>query len=47
MVIKEGNGENNSIMVFIKNPAIIQKLIKKVKKKVIYRSKIIEHNSLY
>ena len=45
VVIKEGNGKDNSIMVFVENPAIIQKLIKRVKKKVIYRSKIIKCNS--
>ena len=47
MVIREGNGEDNGVMVFVKNPAIIQEFMKKVKKKVIYRSKIIEYNSFY
>ena len=47
VVIKEGNGKDNGVIVFIKNPAIIQELIKKVKKKVIYRSRIIEYNSFY
>ena len=31
VVIKEGSGKDNDIIVFIKNPAIIQKLIKRVK----------------
>ena len=44
MVIKEGNGKDNGIIVFIENPAIIQELVKRVKKKVIYRSKIIKYN---
>ena len=44
VVIKEGSGEDNGIMVFVKNPAIMQKLVKRVKKKVIYRNKIIEYN---
>ena len=43
--MREGSGKDNGIMVFIKNPAIIQELIKRVKKKIIYRSKIIEYNS--
>ena len=47
MIIKKGNGEDNGIIVFIENPAIIQEFIKKVKKKVIYRNKIIEYNSFY
>ena len=45
MVIRKGNGKDNGIMVFMENPAIIQKLIKRVKKKVIYRNRIIEYNS--
>ena len=44
VVIKEGSGKDNGVMVFMENPAIIQELIKRVKKKVIYRSKIIEYN---
>ena len=36
MVIREGSGEDNGIMVFMENPAIIQEFVKKVKKKVIY-----------
>ena len=47
MAIREGSGKDNGIMVFMENPAIIQELIKRVKKKVIYRSKIIEYNSFY
>ena len=35
VIIKEGNGKDNNIVVFIENPAIIQELIKRVKKKVI------------
>ena len=35
VVIKKGNGKDNGIMVFMENPAIIQELIKRVKKKVI------------
>ena len=42
VVMKEGNSEDNDIIVFMENPAIIQKFIKRVKKKIIYRSKIIE-----
>ena len=34
--MREGNGEDNSIMVFMETPAIIQKFIKRLKKKVIY-----------
>ena len=45
VVIREGNGKDNGIMVFMENPAIIQEFIKRVKKKVIYRSEIIEYNS--
>ena len=44
VVIKEGSGEDNGIVVFMENPAIMQELVKKVKKKVIYRSKIIQYN---
>ena len=44
VVIREGNGEDNGIVVFMENPVIMQKLVKRVKKKVIYRSKIIEYN---
>ena len=44
VVIREGSGEDNGIMVFVENPAIIQELVKRVKKKVIYRSKVIECN---
>ena len=44
VVIREGNGEDNGVMVFIENPAIMQELVKKVKKKVIDWSKIIEYN---
>ena len=47
VVIKEGNGEDNGIMVFMENPAIIQELVKKVKKKVIYWNKIIKYNFFY
>ena len=47
MVIREGNGKDNGIMVFMENPAIIQEFIKRVKKKVIYRSRIIECNSFH
>ena len=47
MIIKEGNGKDNGIMVFMENLTIIQEFIKKVKKKVIYRSKIIKYNSLH
>ena len=46
VVMKEGSGEDNGIVVFIENPVIIQEFMKRVKKKVIYRSKIIECNSL-
>ena len=46
VVIKERSGEDNVIMVFMENPAIIQKFIKRVKKKVIHRSKIIKYNYL-
>ena len=44
VVIREGSGKDNGIVVFMENPAIMQELIKKVKKKVIYRSKIIKYN---
>ena len=44
VVIREGNGEDNGVMVFVENPAIIQEFVKKVKKKVIYRSRIIKCN---
>ena len=44
MVMREGNGEDNGVMVFMENPAIMQKLVKRVKKKVIYRNKIIKYN---
>ena len=44
VVIREGSGEDNGIMVFIENPVIMQEFMKRVKKKVIYRSKIIEYN---
>ena len=47
VIIREGNGEDNDIMVFMENPAIMQKLMKRVKKKIIYRSKIIEYNFFY
>ena len=47
MVIKEGNGKDNGIVIFMENPAIIQELVKKVKKKVIHRNKIIECNFLH
>ena len=45
VVIKEGSDKDNGVVVFVENPAIMQELIKRVKKKVIYRSKIIEYNS--
>ena len=45
VVIREGSGKDNGIVVFMENPAIMQELVKRVKKKVIYRSKIIEYNS--
>ena len=47
VVIREGNGEDNGVMVFVENPAKMQEFVKRVKKKVIYRSKIIEYNSFY
>ena len=47
IIIKEGNGEDNDVMVFVENPAIIQRLIKRVKKKVIYWSRIIKYKSFY
>ena len=46
MIIREGNGKDNGIVVFMENPAIIQDFIKRVKKRVIHRSKIIEYNYL-
>ena len=45
VVIREGSGKDNGIVVFVENPAIMQELVKRVKKKVIYRSRIIEYNS--
>ena len=36
IIIKEGSGEDNGIIVFMENPAIMQKLMKRVKKKVIH-----------
>ena len=45
MIIREGSGEDNGVMVFVENPAIMQELMKRVKKKVIYWSKIVECNS--
>ena len=33
MIIKEGSGEDNGVMVFVENPAIMQELVKRVKKK--------------
>ena len=47
VIMKEGSGKDNGIMVFMENPAIIQEFVKRVKKKVIYRSKIIEYNSFH
>ena len=44
VVIREGSGEDNGVVVFVENPAIMQELVKRVKKKVIYRTKIIECN---
>ena len=44
VVMREGSGEDNGIVVFVENPAIMQELMKRVKKEVIYRSKIIEYN---
>ena len=46
MVIKEGSGEDNGIMIFVENPAIIQEFVKRVKKRVMHQSKIIECNYL-
>ena len=47
VVIRKGSGEDNDVMVFVENPAIIQELMKRVKKKVIYQSKIIKYNFFY
>ena len=47
VIIKEGNGEDNGVIVFVENPVIMQEFIKKIKKKIIYRSKIIKCNSFY
>ena len=47
VVLKEGSGEDNGIIVFMENPAIMQELLKRVKKKVIYWNKIIEYIILF
>ena len=44
VIIREGNGKDNGVIVFVENPAIMQEFMKRVKKKVIYWSKIIEYN---
>ena len=36
MIIREGNSEDDGVIVFMENPAIMQEFIKRVKKKVIY-----------
>ena len=36
VIIKEGNGKDNGVMVFMENPGIMQEFMKRVKKKVIY-----------
>ena len=40
------SGEDNSVVVSAENPAITQKPVKRIKKKVIHRSNIIKFNYL-
>ena len=46
VVMEKVSGEDNGIMVSAENPAIMQEPIKRIKKKVIYRSNIIKFNYL-
>ena len=46
VVIRKGNGEDNGVMVFMENPAILQEFVKRVNKRVIHWIKIIEYNYL-
>ena len=46
VVIEKVSGEDNGVMVFAENPAITQEPVKRIKKKVIYRSNIIKYNYL-
>ena len=47
VVMREGSGEDNGIVIFVKNPAIMQEFMKRVKKKVIYWSEKIEYSFFY
>ena len=46
MVIEKVSGEDNGVMVSAENPAITQKPVKRIKKKVIHWSNIIKYNYL-
>ena len=41
VVMGKVNGEDNGIVVSAENPAIMQEPVKRIKKKVIYRSNIV------
>ena len=40
------NGKDNGVIISTENPAIMQEPVKRIKKKVIYRSNIIKFNYL-
>ena len=44
VVIREGSGKDNGVVASVENPAITQEPVKRVEKRVVYRSKIIEFN---
>ena len=46
VVIGEISGKDNGVVVSVKNPAIIQKPVRRIRKKIVYRNNIIEFNYL-
>ena len=46
VVIREGSGEDNGVVVSVENPATMQEPVKRIKKRIVHRNKRIEFSYL-
>ena len=46
VVMREGSGEDNGAVAFVENPATTQELVKRVERRVVHRSRIVEFSYL-